>query len=208
MCFRIKLGSFFAGVVEAHDCAGAHSDHENDDNVEKLAQEAACSVGRTAPLHAQTIETDHAVKFCNDEEQEDDPQPGVINLKTAAIRADSARVHEHRKQMRENKSCKDHTGDELNPPHCGVSVTEQLVVAAHNAEGFVVARELTKSQNGVNDNEDENESYEYNVHPEVVNTVNEVAAGERNQRPEGVFAQQDGAGESHVAEQEQTKDKP
>ena len=69
--FRIKLGSFSTGVVEAHDGEGTHGDHTDDEDICKLAEEAACGVRRTAPLHAQTIQTDHAVKFSDDEEQEE-----------------------------------------------------------------------------------------------------------------------------------------
>ena len=177
MSFRIKLGSFSTGVVEAHDGEGTHGDHTDDEDICKLAEEAACGVRRTAPLHAQTIQTDHAVKFSNDEEQEDNPQPGVINLKTAAVRSDAARIHQHGKHMREDQSGEDNTGDELNPPHRCVGVTEQFVVAAHDAEGFVVVRELAESKDRMDDDENEDRADENGVHPEVINTVNEVAAG-------------------------------
>ena len=63
------------------------------------------------------------------------PQPGVINLETAAVRSDAARIHQHGEHVREDQSGEDNTGDELNPPHCCVGVTEQFVVAAHDAEG-------------------------------------------------------------------------
>lgn len=206
MSFGIKFGSFFTGVVEAHDREGTHGDHTDDEDICKLAEEAACGVRRTAPLHAQTIQTDHAVKFSNDEEQEDNPQPGVINLETAAVRSDAARIHQHGEHVREDQSGEDNTGDELNPPHCCVSVTEQFVVAAHDAEGFVVVRELAESKNRVNNNQDEDHADEYGVHPEVIDTVNEVAAGQRNQRPKSVFAKKNGACEAHMAEKEETED--
>ena len=110
------------------------------------------------------------MKFSDDEEEEDNPQPGVINLETAAVRSDAAR-------MREDQSGEDNTGDELNPPHRCVGVTEQFVVAAHDAEGFVVVRELAESKDRMDDDENEDRADENGVHPEVINTVNEVAAG-------------------------------
>ena len=56
-------------------------------------------------------------------------------------------------------------------------MTEQFVVAAHDAEGFVVVRELAESKDRMDDDENEDRADENGVHPEVINTVNEVAAG-------------------------------
>lgn len=75
------------------------------------------------------------MKFSNDEEQEDNPQPGVINLETAAVRSDAARIHQHGEHVREDQSG-EVTPVMTEPTTLLCRVTEQFVVAAHDAEGF------------------------------------------------------------------------
>ena len=119
---------------------------KNDQADCNLAEENACSVGRTAPLHAETIQTDHAVNFSNDEEQVNNPQPGIVNFEAGTVRSDFARIHEHWEHVRENQSCKNNTSQELEPPPSCISVAEKFNVAAHSAEGFVVGWGICEGQ--------------------------------------------------------------
>lgn len=202
---RVLLSGFLTCVVVGKDCEAAADDHKDDDNHGDLAGGFAGCVRRSAPLHVETVETDHAVKFSNEEEQINNPQPGMIDFEAGCVRSDIFRVHEHREHVVEHEAGKKNAGDKLNPPPGGIAVAKKFVVAAHNAEGLVVARELAQSKDGVNNNQTEDNADEDAVHPEMVNAVDVVAAREGDEAPEHVFAEKNGARKAHMAEKENTE---
>ena len=158
------------------------------------------------PLNGETVETDHAVEFRHDEEDERVEQTVVVGVHADEVRVEAARVREHAHEMREHQEEEEEGRNELNHPEGRVFVTEKAIVSLDVTALTVGGREATQGAQSVDHDANEDEADENDVHPEVFFTVDEGAARGFDEVREEVLAEVHGARERHVAEEEKTED--
>lgn len=218
LSFLTSLNLFGADGVVLPCSKGAADDHEKSNKEHCLAE--TCAVALTliddvgfgilcedVPLDGEAVETDHAVEFGDNEEDDRVDHAVVVGVNADEVRIESARVREHAHQVREYEEEEQEGGDQLDEPEGGVFMLDELVVSLDVSELAIGSREATESAEGVDDDEGENEADEDDVHPEVFFTVDEGAAGGSDQIVEEILAELDGARECHVAEEEKAEEK-
>ena len=158
------------------------------------------------PLHSQTIQTDHAVQFGGNQEDERPDQAVVIGVNGREVGIDFGRSREHAHDVREHHAGEDDGGHELDEPQGGIGVVHNLHVSADVTELLVGSREATQSAQSVDDDAKRDDAHEQEVQPDLFMTEDRGAAGNLNQVPEEVLAHLNRAREGHVAEQEDAED--
>lgn len=197
---------------------GAANDHEESDDEHDLAEARAIGVGalvhdlrlgvlrEDVPLNGEAVETDHAVDFRADEEEERVEVAVMSGVDTNQVGVEAVRIDEHAHQVREHEEEQAESRDELEPPEGRVFVVNELDVRADALELLVGRREATKSAEHVDDDAQEDEAHEEDVHPGVIGAVEPHAAGGGDEVRKEVLAKVHGTREAHVAEEEETED--
>lgn len=159
------------------------------------------------PLHAKTIQTNHTVQFCADQEDQCPAKTHVIGVDGRKVGIETFGITKHAHQVGEDESCQEDGCHNLDTPECGVCVMNHCDVATDVAQLLIGSREAAKSAQSMENHANENEANEDHMEPFLVGTENRRAAGNLNQIPEEILTKLNGACEGHMAEQEETKDK-
>ena len=204
-------GGFLTGGERAAD------DHEKSDEEHRLAEAGAVAVAlvddvrfgvlrEDVPLNGKTVQTDHAVKFGDDEEDERPEHARVVRVNTDKVHVEAVRVRQHGDEMREHEDEKEEGRNELNHPKRRVFVAEHLVVSLDVTKLMIRRREAAESAESMDHNAERNEADEGNVKPQHFFTGDEHAAGGVDEVGEEVLADLHRARKGHVAEEEETED--
>lgn len=184
---------------------GTASDHSQGDDDHGLAQTVSTTLD-DVPLNGNAVQTDHAVQFRGNEEDQRPDHTHVIGVNGGQVGIDVVRAGQHAHNVREYGTGEDNSRDQLDQPQRGVGVVNELDVSTDVTVLLVRGRETTQSAQSVDDDAQGDEANENEVQPNLFFTENGRTAGNLDQVPEQVLADLNGAREGHVAEQEETED--
>lgn len=196
-----KLHLVSADAVVLQGGGGTAEDHQNRDHDHGLA-ETFTFAAPDAPLHEHAVQTDQAVRFSGNEEDEGVEQAVMIGMHAGKVGADAGRIGQHGDHVREDADQQHDGGHDLDSPEGGVGVVDQADMVLHVAALMIAAREAAQSAETVDADEERDQTDKDHVSPFMGMAADKGEAGGRHQVPEQILGDLDGARECHVAEKE------